>query len=43
VRRLENQSDFVRTLQLAERVILKPSGPVGAIGAAALALLGGKT
>jgi glucokinase len=43
VRRLENQSDFVRTLQLTERVILKPAGPLGAIGAGALVLVGGQT
>ncbi len=35
--RLEQQSAFVRSLQLPSRVILKPAGPVGAIGAAALA------
>lgn len=34
--RLEQQSAFVRSLQLQSRVILKPPGPVGAIGAAAL-------
>ncbi len=34
--RLEQQSAFVRSLQLPSRVILKPHEPVGAIGAAAL-------
>ncbi len=34
--RLGNQSGFVRSLDLGERVILKPPGPVGALGAASL-------
>jgi glucokinase len=36
--RLESQSGFVRSLELRGRVQLKPSGPIGAIGAAALAV-----
>jgi len=42
VRRLENQSDFVRSLRLTERLSLKPAGAVGALGAAVLARLGGQ-
>ena len=37
LQRLENRSEFVRSLQLTERVVLKPAGAVGAIGAALLA------
>jgi glucokinase len=34
--RLEDRSEFVRSLQLPDRVVLKPAGAVGAIGAALL-------
>lgn len=37
VGRLEQQSGFVRSLELASRLVLKPAGPVGTIGAAVLA------
>ena len=39
LRRLETSSGFVRSLELPSRLLLKPAGPVGAIGAAALAYL----
>ncbi|MGI9644093.1 MAG: ROK family protein [Ilumatobacteraceae bacterium] len=36
LRERESASDFARALALSERLLLKPDGPVGAIGAAAL-------
>jgi glucokinase len=37
ISRLEEQSSFVRSLDLGRRVELKPEGPIGVIGAAVLA------
>lgn len=36
LRRLEMRSSFVRSLELPHRIVLKPAGPVGAVGAALL-------
>ncbi|MCP3989234.1 MAG: ROK family protein [Actinomycetia bacterium] len=38
--RLESQSELVRSLELQDRVLLKPAGPVSSLGAAALTDLG---
>lgn len=37
LRRLHSRSPFARALKLRDRIMLKPSEPVGVVGAAALA------